>query len=312
MTNSWRAIARMARDRLVQTDPSDLPRILNLWYLRLSALARLRLFNQSSAELTHLLTALSSSPIPPTTLSQILPFELDVLAARAPYWAGDSLGHADALARLLRKCRKSARSARRAEERQMWVERGARVGLIAASNAIEAKDYALATSLLEPLLAQPHPAPALRAALGRIYLQAGRLRDAEAHFAHVDAQPDVPEPTKKLNAALLAIARGEQTRAADLLRDIVDAEPEAYAAVNDLAVVLFSAGKIKEAIDVLESALRASPASLAMAEPFLFNLSTLYELRSAAAADKKRELLVEVAKWSGDGLRTTCLKLSTA
>lgn len=39
--------------------------------------------------------------------------------------------------------------------------------------------------------------------------------------------------------------------------------------------------------------------------------ATLYELRSASGADKKRELLVEVAKWAGDGLRTTCLKMPT-
>lgn len=37
--------------------------------------------------------------------------------------------------------------------------------------------------------------------------------------------------------------------------------------------------------------------------------ATLYELRSATAMDKKRDLLVEVAKWSGDGLKTNCLKM---
>ena len=37
--------------------------------------------------------------------------------------------------------------------------------------------------------------------------------------------------------------------------------------------------------------------------------ATLYELRSAIAVDKKRDLLIEVAKWGGDGLRTTCLKM---
>jgi hypothetical protein len=35
----------------------------------------------------------------------------------------------------------------------------------------------------------------------------------------------------------------------------------------------------------------------------------MYELRSVSAMDKKRELLVHVAKWSGDGLRTACLKM---
>lgn len=56
--------------------------------------------------------------------------------------------------------------------------------------------------------------------------------------------------------------------------------------------------------------------------PFFFSLAhgltgefvaaceaTLYELRSTAAIDKKRGLLIEVAKWSGDGLRTSCLKM---
>lgn len=39
--------------------------------------------------------------------------------------------------------------------------------------------------------------------------------------------------------------------------------------------------------------------------------ATLYELRSNTAAEKKRELLIEVAKWAGDGLRTACLKMPT-
>jgi hypothetical protein len=118
-------------------------------------------------------------------------------------------------------------------------------------------------------------------------------------------------------------------------------------AVNNLAVALLGQGKLKEGIQVLETALESSPSTLAMAEPFLFNLcayfpptppyptplapptfishnnltavthyalhtiATLYELRSSIAADKKRDLLIEVAKWCGDGLRTTCLKMPT-
>ena len=49
----------------------------------------------------------------------------------------------------------------------------------------------------------------------------------------------------------------------------------------------------------------------ALSEHIALFLATLYELRSSIAADKKRELLIEVAKWSGDGLRTTCLKMPT-
>lgn len=81
--------------------------------------------------------------------------------------------------------------------------------------------------------------------------------------------------------------------------------------MNNLAVALLAQGKITEAIQLLEDAFEDAPNRLASAEPFLFNLSTLYELCSVTAMDKKRALLVQVAKWSGDGLRATCLKMST-
>ncbi|KZV68226.1 hypothetical protein PENSPDRAFT_653361 [Peniophora sp. CONT] len=330
MTNSWRAIARLARDRLVQTDPEDLDRVFNLWYLRLSSLARLRLFNQTTSEAANLQNALTH--VPQATLDRIVPFELQVLFARTAYWAGSALEYADSLGVLLKRCRTQGRRARHAADRTMWRERGARVALIAASRAVEAKDYASAISLLQPLLSQPDfDSPGadktqsrevgweLRTAVARVYLQAGLLDEAEKEFARAAAVEGAPESSKTMGQALLACARGEWDKAEELLASIVlqgsvDAEgkeEENFAAVNDLAVALLAQGKIKTGIEVLERALKKSPGSLAMAEPFLFNLSTLYELRSAVAADKKRELLLEVAKWSGDGLRVTCLKLPT-
>ncbi|KAK0214783.1 hypothetical protein IW262DRAFT_1300065 [Armillaria fumosa] len=62
-------------------------------------------------------------------------------------------------------------------------------------------------------------------------------------------------------------------------------------------------------IEVLEKALKTSPSSVVVAKPFLSNRSTLYKLRSATGADKKRELLIQVAQWSE--LRTTRLKMPT-
>ena len=37
--------------------------------------------------------------------------------------------------------------------------------------------------------------------------------------------------------------------------------------------------------------------------------ATLYELRNNLGFERKKDLLVEVAKWSGDGLRTNALKM---
>lgn len=42
--------------------------------------------------------------------------------------------------------------------------------------------------------------------------------------------------------------------------------------MNNLSVTLLSQGQLKEAIDVLETALKTSPSSVVIAEPFLFNL----------------------------------------
>ncbi|TFK48533.1 hypothetical protein OE88DRAFT_1634832 [Heliocybe sulcata] len=329
VTNSWRALARMARDRIVATDPEDISLILDLWYLRLASLARLRLTNQASAEMTNLFAVLYALQPPfarDFLLDRLLPFELEVLHARGKYWAGDHMGYLDALWALVRKCRRKAKEAglrkkgagRRSgadtsAEREMWVERGSRVVLIIASQLIEMKagrDFSAATKLLAPLLnPTSHPTPELESAVARIYLQSGHLSVAARHIAEVEANPAASEAMKSMNAAMLATAEGDWPRAADALQRVLEKDPDNFAAVNNLAVVLLSQGLIKEGIDVLEKALRASPSTVVVAEPFLFNLSTLYELRSATAAQNKRNLLCEVAKWSGDGLKTACLKM---
>jgi tetratricopeptide (TPR) repeat protein len=134
----------------------------------------------------------------------------------------------------------------------MWVERGARVGLIAASQFIETKvsppsipsftrsyveqDFAAATALLEPLVVAQVDEPTsaeLRAALGRVYLQAGQLDRAEAHFAAVAAaaaDDGTLESTKALNAAFLASARGEWDAASEILRELFAQDDTNYAA----------------------------------------------------------------------------------
>lgn len=386
MTNSWRALARMARDRIVSSNPGDVGLILELWSLRLTSLARLRLFNQTSAELSNLYAVLTASSIPaesplspldgrPRGLSpraylweRLVPFELEVLHAKTRYWAGDHMGYVDELAVLVARCKRKAREAgaprkdahlrppkparggsqqgerakareeRRLEreklrekeaerEREMWKERGARVCLILASQLCEMKEYIAAARLLLPLAHQSPPSgttgekltsPHILAAIGRIHLQAGDLGKAAAYFAQVAAHvAQMPEPDEalvglvKMSDALLACAEGRFEDAERTFVDIVRSEGESYVATNNLAVTLLSQGRLKEGIYVLEQALRQSPATLCAAEPFLFNLSTLYELRSNTAADKKRELLTEVAKWAGDGLRTACLKMPT-
>jgi lipopolysaccharide biosynthesis regulator YciM len=62
-----------------------------------------------------------------------------------------------------------------------------------------------------------------------VYLQAGQLDRAEAHFTAVEAEDDVPESTKALNKAFLASARGEWDEAAVILRELFAEDDTNYA-----------------------------------------------------------------------------------
>ncbi|KAG8963515.1 hypothetical protein FRC00_006074 [Tulasnella sp. 408] len=344
MTNSWRALARMlilkARDRLVDAPADDLPLIFDvsvtlmsskypsltlimlskLWYLRLSSLVRLRLHNQASAECTNLfnvLFAIQPAMIQHYVLDTILPFELEVMFARTKYWSGDPYGYLDELYVLIAKCKRRSRAAQLGSaDEEMWKERAVRVGLIMASQLLEMKDHTAATALLLPLCRtpppgsdQPGPSPALLSSIARLYLDAGDIDSAQTLVQRAADDPNCDETTKEVNRALLASAKLDWATAVEELQKAIAREPDNALVANNLAVALLSVGRIDEGIRHMEAALETSPSVVGNVEPFLFNLATLYELRTAASYDKKCELLLEVAKWAGDGLRATCLKL---
>lgn len=194
---------------------------------------------------------------------------------------------------------------------EMWKERGARMCLVIASQLAEMKDFTAAASLLEPLY-KTSSSPVLLSAIARIYLQAGNLYSATRVFERVAANPDTEPSLKLSNSAMLASANGDWRASTELYAQLMLKDRDDIIAINNYAVALLSQGRLKEGIHVLETALQASPSAITTTEPYLFNLSTLYELRSGLAAHKKRDLLIEVAKWSGDGVRPACLKLPAA
>ena len=115
---------------------------------------------------------------------------------------------------------------------------------------------------------------------------------AAQHLAAVAEDPTADPVQKIMNAALFASAEGDWQRAATELQKILATDPENFVAVNNLAVALLNQGRLQEVdstlqtqvphrtnyvphlkgIEVLENALRTSPATIVTAEPFLFNL----------------------------------------
>ncbi|QRV88651.1 TPR-like protein [Ceratobasidium sp. AG-Ba] len=272
MSNSWRALARMAKDQIVATSETEVALILDLWSLRLSSLARMRLFNQATAECTNLYAVLGT--VSPPALRRIVPYELDILRARTMYWSGDFRGYLDELVRLVRMCKRATRSGGGAKGTigAVWAERGTRTGMMIVTQLIEMQDYVGALTMLRPLADSHDASPELLFALARIAMESGNSASAHALASRVVANPGVDGSTESLTRALEAAMIGRWGDAEEVLKEAWQKDRENAVIANNLAVVLLSCGKLDEAIELLEGMLTNSPATFVAVEPFLYNL----------------------------------------
>ncbi|CEJ02975.1 hypothetical protein RMCBS344292_16967 [Rhizopus microsporus] len=84
MKNMWRSVAKYARQHIIQSDPSDLKSILELWHMRLLALTKLGLYQLATAELEKLGDLNRPELRDPVTKESMVPFALWILWARLP------------------------------------------------------------------------------------------------------------------------------------------------------------------------------------------------------------------------------------
>jgi len=242
----------------------------------------------------------------------VLPFDLLVFRARTSYFVKDSYDYLDQLMALRKKCLSLVKTSPDEELKEEWKERGVRMGLLIATQLIEMQDFKGAQKILDGLASTSgSKVPAqLLSALGRLLLESGQIVTAATYFQQSAACTDATVRNRNTDNALLKIAKGEWAKAIEFLNVVLNENPEDVVALNSLSVVLLSMGKLDESISTLEKILKISPSAIVVAEPLVFNLATLYELRSATSTAKKRDLLIETAKWSGDGFRANALKLT--
>lgn len=333
-TASWRALANYARDNIIQAAPSDLATILQLWHLRLHSLLNLLLPHQHYQELSSLFLAIRQSSIPPTALDKAMPFELEVFLARSKAYvpvagsgAGnekDLVGAVEDLTLLCRRCKYRARQAGRAvvgiegsdgrADVRLWENRALRVGMTLAGVVVEMRDYPAAIALLQPMLDLEEDSrlpPSLFLALISLHLSSGSLLKARAILERLLEHPTAALAIKATGKGLVASSYGNWPLMQDTLKDItVDGLLGVGAVViNNLAVGLLNAGKLQEAVDLLQTQLKDKPSS-SYVEPLLFNLTTMYELQSGSSSQRKVNVLLQTANSVGDGLKPGCLKLS--
>ena len=111
-----------------------------LWCIRLSSLARMRLFNQASAESANLWTVLGdihTTGDRQDAINNSIPFELLLLRARAKVWANDSYGYLDELATLLRICKARAKQPAMLGNQDVWKDHACRISLLIAGQLLD-------------------------------------------------------------------------------------------------------------------------------------------------------------------------------
>ena len=112
-SRTWHALAIYAEQQLTRSRPRDVESMFRLWYCRILALARLRMYSTAQAELDRLGDldrvdfAYESQPLLfPGKRGSMVPFELRVIYAQLPACQGDPATSIDRIYDLIISCRK--------------------------------------------------------------------------------------------------------------------------------------------------------------------------------------------------------------
>ncbi|KAF9354624.1 Trafficking protein particle complex subunit 12 [Mortierella sp. AD094] len=343
INNSWRAMTRYTRSQILATPPERIPELVNLWYARLLALVKIGQYEMAQAELEQLgdlwgpqyrYENYPSDMFPGNEFQtkeqqrnsamkrgSMVPFELFILKARLQGYLGDSYEAIDQLYSLIMHCKKFGAICRVNEDSigaQQWHDLTGQLHLMILNYLVELNDYPSATKHGRDL-AKTYPQDInFHSGLGRLYLQLGDIERAEEVFRGVEEMvKNHNSETEKahfrlqlsMNRALLAVTQGQWQVAKSAFEDVLVQEPENLAASNNLVVCELYAGQLNEAIPRLERLMFAYPTSAGTSEPLVFNMATLYELRTEGSLRKKQQMMVEVCKWAGDQFNVGVFKV---
>ncbi|KAF9964567.1 hypothetical protein BGZ70_006261 [Mortierella alpina] len=344
--NSWRAMARYTRSQILLTPPDRILELINLWYARLLALVKLGQYEMAQAELDQLddlrgpqyryenypadMFANSDIQTPEQERGVairrgcMVPFELFVLKARLQGYLGDIPEAIDQLYDLIIHCKKFEAICGVSDDTvgvRQWQDITGQLHLMVLNYLVEMKDFPAATRHARDLAKKYSQDINFRSGLGRLYLQLGDVDRADKEFkeledfvkGHLEHHSATEQAHFKLqltmNEALLAVTQGRWLAAKSAFEEVLVQEPENLAATNNLAVCELYAGHLNDAIPRIEKLMFAYPTSAGTSEALVFNMATLYELRTEGSLRRKQQMMVEVAKWAGDQFNVSTFKI---
>ncbi|KAG0062457.1 hypothetical protein BGZ89_010643 [Linnemannia elongata] len=343
INNSWRAMTRYTRSQILMTPSDHILELINLWYARLLALVKLGQYEMAQAELDQLgdlhgpqyryenyapdsfaVQGVQSIERPEgdgIRRGCMVPFEMLVLRARLQGYLGDTYEAIDQLYDLIMRSKKFEAICQVNDDLlgiKQWQDIAGQLHLMVLNYLVELKDYPAATKHARDL-SKKYPLDVnFQSGLGRLYLQLGDLVRAEEVFKEVETMVKSHRSEAEqahfrlqltMNQALLAVTQGQWLSAKAAFEEVLAQEPENLAATNNLAVCELYAGQLNEAIPRVEKLMFAYPTSAGTSEPLVFNMATLYELRTEGSFRKKQQVMVEVSKWAGDQFNVAMFKI---
>ncbi|XP_053315848.1 trafficking protein particle complex subunit 12 [Spea bombifrons] len=313
---------------------------LQLWFVRLSLLVKLGLFQNAEMEFEPFrkldqpdLYYEYYPHVYPGRRGSMVPFSMRVLHAELHQYLGNPQESLDRLHHMKMICQQILDNLEKglAEDGsmitmsqsnqnasvQLWRSRLGRVMYSMANCLLMMKDYVLAVDTYHTVIKYyPEQEPQLLSGVGRIFLQIGDIKTAEKYFQDAEKAIDdlgtQNEPPNKMlllmNRAFLHLGQNNFAEAHKSFTEVLAIDPTNAVANNNAAVCLLYLGKLKDSLRHLEGLVQQDPKHY-LHESVLFNLTTMYELESSRSMQKKQALLEAVAVKEGDSFNTQCLKL---
>ncbi|XP_071835646.1 trafficking protein particle complex subunit 12-like isoform X2 [Apostichopus japonicus] len=309
---------------------------IQIWFTRLALLVKLRQF--STAELESQPFRDFDKPdlyyqyypaLYPGRKGSMVPFSFRVLVAEIPQFVSQHQQSMTRLYALLATCQKIVSNLSQGLDEYgeksgvseeyikasliLWKNRVNRVQYSIGNCLLAMKDYYQSIKVFQSLSKTDSLNWCqIESLVGRIYLQLGDLKSAQETFTGIEKMSEADDQSAKIqvliNKGFLRMAQNMYTDAHIQFSEVIKLDPGNFTAVNNISVCLLYMGKLKSALNLLESLVNDEPDKY-LDESILFNLCTLYELESSKSANKKQQLLGMAAKRKGDGFNVSCLKL---
>ncbi|XP_043269348.1 trafficking protein particle complex subunit 12 [Venturia canescens] len=314
------------------------PHSLQLWYTRLSLLAKLKHFevlraeSQPFGDLDKPDMYFTFYPeLYGTRPGSMASFAFRLLLAEIPSYWGKPREAIDSLHKLLSTVEQLIKnlssglaedgspskfsSSERQDSVRLWTGRRSRILISIVNCALTMKNFVLAIDVLEDLQAMndwsKEQSEILRSAIGRVHLFLGDVSAAEKKFAvnKEDAGKTALTPRELIDRGLMAVAQNAFQEAFNCFKTASGLDPSNIMLVNNMAVCLLYTGQLKTAVQLLEKAVARNPLK-SLQESVLLNMSTLYELHTIHCKQSKLHLLRQLNRYKGDAIDVQCLQLS--